>query len=878
MAATFGDLLRQLRRRAGMTQADLAAAVGFSEAQISRLEKNLRLPNLEVIATIFVAALGLQEEPQQALRLVELAALARGEKPPTGLTIQRQVRPLVVEAIHAAPGHLPIPPTSLVGRERDLDLISKRIAGHSGRLFTVTGPPGVGKTRLALALASGLQALYADGAYFVPLAALQDAEQLPTVLVSTLGLTDQATKPPRTRLIEFLRHKELLLVLDNFEQISPAATFVAELLAACGQLHILVTSRSALKLRGEQRYALAPLELTAAVALFMERAQNVDPTFAPAPAEVATLAAICRALDCLPLAIELNAAQIDLFTPPQLLQWLQDRRLDALTGAPADLPAHHQTLRQAIARSYSLLNESEQQLFCALSAFAGGFDLAAVRSLGFEERTLQGLLQKSLVHGAAAVGEQRRFLLLETLRAFAGEKLQETGEESIVQQRHATYFLTLAEDAAQQRQGQNKLAWLLRLDADLDNLRIAFQWFRCQAPLQAVALAGALKEFWYSRGYFQEGRAWLSAALADPGAETLATNPASDLTLVWQRARALLSLAQLAQNQGDYAQALAWAEASIALYRQAGDSWGVAEALRESGWITYGRHERRATIARFEESLYLFRTVGDQAKIAAVLTSLVYVQTGQELDYAQSIADLSESISLLRTVDDPDALLFALHFQGELELLHENYTAAEAIFTESLALARKSGAQRDSANALVLLSKVKSQQGHMPAALSYAQEGLQVARQIGDKNRVMAAGWQLGHVQRALGNSAAALTCYDETLALCLSLGNQSFALECVLGCGAIAAQQGQHRQAVPLLAAAQRLLDSLHPYLKAVERPELTQWVAATRAALGESAFDAAWAAGRAWSFPESVAAARHFCQSMKRIQDELGEAYVRN
>lgn len=862
MAATFGELLRQLRRRTGMTQADLAAAVGFSEAQISRLEKNLRLPNLEVIATVFIPALGLQEEPQQALRLVELAAVARGEKPPTGLTIQRQVRPTVQEAIHAAPGHLPIPPTSLVGRERDLDLISKRIAGHSGRLFTVTGPPGVGKTRLALALASGLQALYADGAYFVPLAALQDAEQLPTVLVTTLGLTDQAAKPPHIRLIEFLRHKELLLVLDNFEQISPAAPFVAELLAACGRLHILVTSRSALKLRGEQRYALAPLELTAAVALFTERAQNVDPTFAPAPAELATLAAICRALDCLPLAIELNAAQIDLFTPPQLWQWLQERRLDALPGAPADLPAHHQTLRQAIERSYSLLNELEQQLFCALSAFAGGFDLAAVRSLGFDERTLQGLLQKSLVHGAAAVGEQRRFLLLETLRAFASEKLRGMGEESIVQQRHAMYFLTLAEDAAQQRQGQTKLAWLLRLDADLDNLRIAFQWFRRQAPLQALALAGALKEFWYSRGYFQEGRAWLSAALADPLVEIVATNLAADGAVVRQRARALLSLAQLAQNQGDYEQALTWVEASIGLYRQAGDAWSVAEALRESGWITYGHHDRRATIARFEESLHLFRTVGDQAKIAAVLTSLVYVQTGQELDYAQSIAYLSESIRLLRTVDEPDALLFALHFQGELELLHENYNAAEAIFTESLALARKSGAQRDSANALVLLSKVKSQQGQMPAALPYAQEGLAVARQIGDKNRVMAAGWQLGHVQRALGNPAAALACYDETLALSLSLGNQPFALECVLGCGVIAVQQGHYRPAASLLAAAQHLLDSLPPYLKAVARPELTQSVAAARTALGERDFAAAWTAGQAWSFPESVAAARHFCQ----------------
>lgn len=858
MSVSFGDLLRQLRRRAGMTQADLAAAVGFSEAQVSRLEKNLRLPNQEVIATVFVAALGLQEEPHLALRLVELAALARGEKPPASLTLQRQERQVVVEEVHATPGHLPIPPTALLGRERDLDAISKRMAGHTGRLFTLIGPPGVGKTRLALALATSLQSLYADGAYFVSLAALSDPDHLPTALITTLGLTDASTKAPRTRLIEFLRHKELLLVLDNFEQISTAASLVADLLAECGGLHLLVTSRAALKVRGEQRYPLTPLELTAAVALFTERAQSLDPTFAPTPASLPTLEAICRRLDCLPLALELSAAQMDLFSPQQLLTALQERRLDLLTSGPTDFPPHHQTLRLAIARSYSLLTAPEQQLFRALGVFAGGFDLAAVAALGFAERALQGLVQKSLVHGAAAAGDQRRFLLLETLRAFATEQLQASGEAVALHQRHAEYYLALTEEAALQLQGPTKAAWLLRLDAELDNLRVAFQWLLQHAPVQAAALAGALKEFWYNRSYYQEGRHWLTQAL------TVAVGiDYADKQRLGQRARALLALAQLAQHQGDNQPALQWVESSIALYRQAYDQWGEAEALRESGWITYNLHDRPATLARFTESLRLFRLVGDQGKIAALLTSLAYLQTGQELDYEQSTAYLRESIALLRTVNDPDALGFALSFRGDLALFYAHYDEAEASFTEWLALARAMNARFELTGALLGLSKVKLYQGDAAAALHHIQEGLQLAQTIGNKERTMLSWCVLGHVQRALGAWPSAQACYGEALTLSQALENKHVAVECWLSCSAIAIQQKRYALATHLLAASQSLLATLPPYLKAMDRTELTTLVESARTALGEADFATAWALGERWSFVEAMRAAQAFCQT---------------
>ena len=444
------------------------------------------------------------------------------------------------------------------------------------------------------------------------------------------------------------------------------------------------------------------------------------------------------------------------------------------------------------------------------------------------------------------------------MRAFATEQLQASGEAVALHQRHAEYYLALTEEAALQLQGPTKAAWLLRLDAELDNLRVAFQWLLQHAPVQAAALAGALKEFWYNRSYYQEGRHWLTQAL------TVAVGiDYADKQRLGQRARALLALAQLAQHQGDNQPALQWVESSIALYRQAHDQWGEAEALRESGWITYNLHDRPATLARFTESLRLFRLVGDQGKIAALLTSLAYLQTGQELDYEQSTAYLRESIALLRTVNDPDALGFALSFRGDLALFYAHYDEAEASFTEWLALARAMNARFELTGALLGLSKVKLYQGDAAAALHHIQEGLQLAQTIGNKERTMLSWCVLGHVQRALGAWPSAQACYGEALTLSQALENKHVAVECWLSCSAIAIQQKRYALATHLLAASQSLLATLPPYLKAMDRTELTTLVESARTALGEADFATAWALGERWSFVEAMRAAQAFCQT---------------
>jgi predicted ATPase/DNA-binding CsgD family transcriptional regulator len=768
------------------------------------------------------------------------------------------------------PNNLPIQLTSLIGRKQEIAHIQHLLGREDVRLLTLTGPGGIGKTRLGLQVAAELSDLFSDGVYFVNLAPLSDPEFVVPTIAQALTVKEVAGQPLLALLKAYLHEKHLLLVLDNFEQVIGAAVQVADLLTACQNLKMLVTSRMVLHVRGEQEFAVPPLAVPdarhlpdlvslsqyEAVALFLSRAQAVKPEFQLTAANASAVAEICARLDGLPLALELAAARVKVLSLPALLRRLE-HRFQLLTGGARDLPERQQTLRNTIQWSYNLLSEQEQRLFRSLSVFAGGCRLSAIEAVcaaGGDETesvldAVASLIDKSLLQQTGQEDEEPRFAMLETIREYGLECLAMHREMESTQQAHAEYYLAQAEQAEPHLKGAEQGRWFARLEQEHDNLRATLRWSLEPEKVEhrsemALRLGAALGQFWEVHGHWSEGQNFLERALA--GSKGVA---------VRVQVKALKAAAHLASVQGDTDRAEVLSEECLARCRELGDMAGIALSLRLLGFIAEWRSNFVVAYARTEESLALFREVGDKEGIAGSLVNLGWIVSLQG-EYARASALLEESLALFREWGNLQGIAFSLIALANLLFISQGDPAkVRALLEEGHTLSRELGYQNGTAWALGLLGQVFLQQGDTVKARSLLEESVVLSRDIGNRNIA----WELivlGRVAASERDYAAARALYEDGLALAREVGDKVNIAFCLEGLAGVVAVQGEPAWAARLWGGAAALREAMGVSIPPVYRTDYDRSVAAARAQLGEKAFAALWSEGRTMSLEHVLAA----------------------
>jgi predicted ATPase len=751
--------------------------------------------------------------------------------------------------------------TSLVGRAAEVATVTALLGQEEVRLLTLTGPGGVGKTRLALHVAHELQGTFADGVWLVSLAPVRDAALVPEAIGRTLGIPETGGEPLLVRLKAALRTRTLLLVIDNFEHVVAASGLLSELLGACPRLKLLATSRRRLNLYGEWEVAVPALPLppdtatltaaqalaSEAVQLFVQRAQAAQHAFVLADAEAPAVGAICRQLDGLPLAIELAAAQVRRWTPQALLAQLAPA-LPLLTGGPRDFPDRHQSMRAAIAWSDALLTPAQQALLRRLGVFVGGWTAdgaLAVCGLGAAQLptlldTLGALCDHQLVQMEPIPDGVPRFAMLEMVREYALEQLGQLpgGELQAAQRRHAAYVCVLAERADPPLRGPEQLEWLARLNQEHPNMRAALGWcFGPEgAPELGVRLAGALSWFWWLQGRGTEGTGWLLRATASGEAVALAARP-----------KLLSSLSLLAVLTTAFPQGARWAAEAQALALTQGDT-------RTAAWASAlcGMHHLYQGNAAHGLPLLVAGLRQSQALADPWLTSTIYWNLAvSDLEMAHALLPLAEALQLAEAVGDRWSIIGMRFVTSRKHLVEGDLAGAATLLEAAITEASAIGDRRMLGMARGNLGGVLATQGALGRAVEQYTNAVMLGREIGDSHTVGDALYKLGQVRTLQGDSRAAYKAYMEGLDWARSSNDRQVIGFCLAG---LAALQPSPRVAVQILSAAFPYVASLARYSDHSLPQEYNRTLAHVQARLDPASFAAAWQEGQALTLEQAI------------------------
>ncbi|MCL4504469.1 MAG: tetratricopeptide repeat protein [Chloroflexi bacterium] len=881
---SFGSWHKRRRKALGLTQENLASLIGCSTVTVKKIESDDLQPSVQ-LAELIAGRLQIPLAERS-----QFVSWARGGRTPNPLDSLETPwhRQAATQAVPRRTSSLPAQLTSMVGRKTEIDAAITLLHQADTRILTLTGPPGIGKTRLSVHLAASIQPGFIDGVWFVPLASIHDPALVTSAIAQILGVRELPGIPLLNTLQEYLRDKQLLLILDNFEHVIKATHVVQELLSSAAAVKFMVTSREVLRLYGEQEFPVPPLGLPdprrlppldilrfcPAVALFVERARAIKPDFELTPENAKDIAEICAWLDGLPLAIEMAAARVK-WLSPRVLRSRLSQRLVLLTSGPRDVTARQQTLRSAIDWSYELLNPAERALFARFAVFVNGADSVAAQSILdtsvalddaavviqladaprsevvdiVRSLTDKSLLRVSMPEGANA---EPRFSMLDTIREYATDKLMISGELPLMRHRHLAYYAKWAESAEPRLHGRDQIDWLDHFEDEHDNLRTALNWglLHNGAGWQAaLRLSSALGWFWRVHGHLTEGLKYLLAILQLPesAGESL------------QRAKALSAAGLLAYYRAEYAQAQALYEESVAIGRAAGNNAVLAFALHGLGDVCWYQGNQVRALALHQESVALYRALGYQWGTAIALAGLAAI-LGYQGDYKASRAMFEESLAMSAAIGDKWAAAYSLWSLGDVTYALGDYQGARALYQQSLPIARELGDKPNIAFVLAKLAGLAMQQGDMDHLGEFASEALLLFREMGDK-------WQPPFLLRmqsyvALHNNriAEATALCEESLALNRALGDERGVIACLLALACVHVADGGNGHlvhAARLFGAVGALLAGNESRLLPPDERCYTIHLAALQAKLDRASFQTAYAEGNAMNLAQAMALA---------------------